>query len=207
MSEEGTASLSLREIARRMGISAPALYNYYKNRDDLVTSLIVEAYNSLADALELASAAWPSEQYGQRFLAVSLAFREWSLAYKVQFFLIFGTPIPGYHAPGEITIPAAWRVNASFLLLLENAWNAGRLTIPAEYAALALPLYAELGDWMLSQGLNMPPALLHLALAGWGQIQGLVSLELYGQFDYLGGDIGDLYRVEVTAYVRRLGLL
>jgi AcrR family transcriptional regulator len=204
--EVGSSNLSLRGIAAEMGITAPAIYRYFDSRDALVTALIVDAYNSLADALTEASNRPDPQDYATRFLAVCLEFREWALSHRAEFILIYGTPIPGYHAPEEITTPAAIRSNVEFMQLLEFAWVSGQIIIPAEYSGIASPFHNNLVEIFKRYGLTMPPPLLHVTLTGWALIMGLVSLELYGQFDYLGENVGEMYRQESIAYLTRLGL-
>ncbi len=75
MAEQGAASLSLRAIAREMGTSAPAIYRYFPNRDALVTALIIDAYNSLADSLQAANDGQDSGDYNGRFRAVTRAYQ------------------------------------------------------------------------------------------------------------------------------------
>ncbi|MBZ0286445.1 MAG: WHG domain-containing protein, partial [Anaerolineae bacterium] len=109
MAEQGTAAVGLRAIARDLDMTAPALYRYFPSLDDLITALIVDAYNANADAMAEADAAQPPTDYLARLLAALNAYRDWALAHPVDFQLIYGNPIPGYHAPAEITIPAARR--------------------------------------------------------------------------------------------------
>jgi AcrR family transcriptional regulator len=106
MAAEGTAALSLRAIARDMEMTAPALYRYFPSREDLITALIVDAFNALADALEAADAAPTQQDYGSRLRAVLMAYRGWALEHPTDFQLIYGNPIPGYSAPRELTVPA-----------------------------------------------------------------------------------------------------
>ena len=80
MKAEGSAAISLRAIARDLGMTAPALYRYYNSRDDLITALIVDAYTSQADWLERACALLPAGDHAGRLLMFVLAYREWSLA-------------------------------------------------------------------------------------------------------------------------------
>lgn len=207
MAEQGSANLSLRAIAAQMGLSASALYNYFANRDELVTALILDAYNSLAEAAEQGSQSYPQTQYGERFLAATMAFHDWAVAHPNEFALIFGTPIPGYHAPAEITTPAAVRAFAPFNQILKEAWRNEQVTIPPEYAGLDLPVLQTLMEVNRERGLIMPLPLLHLTMVGWGLITGLSSLEIYGQFDFVGGNITDIYRAEIIAFLKRLKLL
>lgn len=203
----GAGQLSLRGIAAEMGMTAPGLYRYFKDRDHLVTALIVDAFNFLGDTLEAVSKSLPAAKFGERFLAVTMAFRDWALTNREKFILVYGSPIPGYTAPPKVTTPPAIRATVQFITLIEEAWQAGAIIVPAEYTALNSPTHTQLADWYSKFGVTMPIPVLHILMAGWGQIHGLVSLELYGHLNYFEGDVGELYRAETVAYLNRLGLL
>src|SRR4051812_32366671 len=94
MMEQGAASLSLRAIAAEMGLTAPALYRYYKNRDELVTALIVDSFYALGGALEAAGMTCAPGDYAGQFVAMMAAYRDWALANRADFTLIYGTPLP-----------------------------------------------------------------------------------------------------------------
>ena len=206
MAEQGAASLSLRAIARQMGLTAPALYRYFENRDALVTALIADAYTSLAVALETARDALSPDDHHDRLLAVALAYREWAVTHSQDYALIFGTPIPGYHAPMEVTAPLARRNLSVLVELLAAAQRDGELSPPSEYADSPPELKAQLLAWRDHYGYSAPTPVLHLALAIWGHVHGLVTLEI---FHHLGPNIGDaeaLYRAEALAWFGRAGL-
>ncbi|MEW5941158.1 MAG: TetR/AcrR family transcriptional regulator, partial [Chloroflexota bacterium] len=94
IAEEGAPALSLRAIARALKITAPAIYNYFPRRDDLVTALIVDAFTSLAEAQRASIESLPANDLKTRLATLGLAYREWALAYPQRYQLIFGTPIP-----------------------------------------------------------------------------------------------------------------
>src|SRR5689334_12211302 len=125
IAEQGAASLSLRAIARDMGMTAPAIYRYFASRDDLLTALILDTYNRLADSLEAAVAEHAEDDYRGRFLAFSLAYREWAVANPQDYMFIFTTSVPGYDAPDEVTRPAAARSMQVFIDLLTQGMQAG----------------------------------------------------------------------------------
>src|ERR1051326_3182084 len=107
IAEFGASALSLRAIARELKITAPAIYNYFPSRDDLVTALIVDAFTSLAESQKQAVASISGNKLEARLSALGIAYRDWAIAYPQRYQLIFGTPIPGYEAPEQITLPAA----------------------------------------------------------------------------------------------------
>ncbi|MEA3336608.1 MAG: TetR/AcrR family transcriptional regulator [Chloroflexota bacterium] len=204
MAERGAASLSLRAIAREMGMTSPALYRYFASRDELVTALIVDAYHSLATALQVARDAQPEGDHAARVLQTAHAYRNWALAHPADYQLIFGTPIPGYHAPPEITDPAAAQSMIVFISVLDAIDRAGQLRVPEP----APELMAQLQPWIDKFGYTGSPAVVHFALAGWARIHGLVSLEQFGHLcaDPEEGDAEALFETEIRAMMRRMGI-
>src|SRR5262245_38265236 len=110
LAEHGVAGISVNAIGKRMGVTGPALYRYFANRDALLTELISDGYHDLADTLEAAVAKAKTG----KFRAGTTAMRDWALAAPHRYLLLFGTPIPGYEAP-EHTLGAASRVMAALL--------------------------------------------------------------------------------------------
>src|SRR5574337_1006164 len=109
IAEFGAPALSLRAIARALGITALAIYNYYPRRDDLVTALIIAAYTSFGDSQLAARDSVAADDLVGRMRATGMAYRNWAHAHPQRYQLIFGTPIPGYEAPIEKVLPAAAR--------------------------------------------------------------------------------------------------
>src|SRR5690349_7952048 len=109
LAAEGAAKLSLRAVARELGMVSSALYRYFPSRDDLLTALIIDAYDSLGEAAESAHADVAAAGPRERWIAVCVAARRWALEHPHEYALIYGSPVPGYVAPQE-TVPAASRV-------------------------------------------------------------------------------------------------
>ncbi len=106
MTQFGTAGLSLRAIAREIDVITPALYRYFSTLDDLITALIIDAFDGMAHCLAAADTAhYPQDDYEGRVVTACLAYRQFALERPMDFQLIYGNPIPGYVAPAEITIP------------------------------------------------------------------------------------------------------
>lgn len=206
MAEQGAVNISLRAIARDMGMTAPALYRYYANYDELITALIVDAFTSLGDALEAASHSRPANEYAGRFLATALEYRNWALEHREEWGLIFGNPIPGYEAPGEITIPVVRRAFMPLLEIVQGAWHADKLVLPPETPPISSHLRQLLAA--LAQGMNadVPLHALHMTMLSWAHGHGLVMLEVYGHIPYLEGGVEEMYRIEMVSLLRRMGL-
>ncbi|MBT3314710.1 MAG: TetR/AcrR family transcriptional regulator [Anaerolineae bacterium] len=204
MIENGSASLSLRAIARALKITAPAIYNYFPSRDDLVTALIVDAYNSLGDALRLSQASLQKASDGERVFASARAYRNWALAHPEEYNLIFGTPIPNYHAPMEITGPAAAGNMSVLIGVLHNAWQDGVLKTEGVLRSTPNMIQA----WINKFGYEGDPVVVQFAMASWSQIHGMLSLEINGHFAAVPDDVDvdDFFEVEIRAMLTRMGL-
>ncbi len=181
LAEHGTAGLSLRAIARDLGITAPAIYNYFRRLDDLITALIVDAYTSLGNALAAAKESRPATDHVGRLMATGLAYRAWATTYPERYNLIFGTPIPGYRAPMEITQPAAARGLEILINMLEDARQAGQLPVDEAFCTGRPSLLAQIEGWRQMVRSLAPPYIHYLALTLWMRVHGMVSVELYRQ--------------------------
>ena len=206
MAEHGTAGLSLRGIGRAMGITAPAIYNYFPRLDDLITALIVDAFTALADAIEAAELAVQSEACGPKIQASCLAYREWAITHPVDFQLIYGNPISGYVAPADITRPLAQRPFDGLLRLFLAAYQTGELVVPAEYAPVPSGVSAHFAAWLPEAIHDFPDALLCLITSGWARIHGMVMLELFEHLGPVVGDSAAFYRYELGAFLQQLGM-
>ncbi|MGW4625216.1 TetR/AcrR family transcriptional regulator [Streptomyces rubiginosohelvolus] len=185
----GASALSLNAIAKRMGVSGPALYRYFAGRDELITELIRDAYRSLADAVHAAALT------GADPAALAHVLRDWALADPHRYFLIYGTPVPGYHAPDEIT-----GISQEIMADLLTAWTAFEPDAPASPFAAHL---ADHRDWAGDH--PAPPGVLRRALAFWTRLHGVLSLELAGHFTGMGFDPALLFQAELDGLVGREG--
>jgi AcrR family transcriptional regulator len=207
MAEHGAAALSLNAIAREMGLTTPALYRYFANRDALVTELIVEAFQSLGDAIERADAEKARDDYYGRFQSMSHAYRNWAVTHPKDYALIYGTPIPHYHAPRERTVPLASRIPTLFGTLFYEANLAGRISLPQDYGRLSEPLQqiihtiaAELPDE------NIPDSIIIAAILSQSRLFGLVWSELHGQSLPTTAVPGELFQIELNTLINQLNL-
>jgi AcrR family transcriptional regulator len=205
MTQHGTAGLGLRAIAREMDVTAPAIYRYFPSLDDLITELIMENFNALADAMAAASASLPEQDYRGRMMAVLMAYRQWALEHPIDFQLIYGNPIPGYVAPAERTMPAARRGFEVVVSILTGAMIAGDIVIPPEYQVLPGAIATPLANVVAVEGYEIPLAVLYLATVGWTRIHGIVMLELFDNIQPILGDTEAFYRFEMQALLKQLG--
>jgi len=201
MARQGTASLSLRGIAAEMGMSAPSLYNYYTNRDDLVTDLLVDSYAHQAETLEQASASCQTQETIARLLATILAYRQWAVEHPTEFALIAGSPIPGYVAPVEQMLPLARRSLKVLLDLLQRAWDEHLLTPQQSSPDLAPETFNDdFLAWCRENGYAL--SVVALFLECYAFLQGAIALEVFGHLPFFFKNPVAFY---CTAVLTRIG--
>jgi AcrR family transcriptional regulator len=175
----GAPGLSLRAVARELGMVSSAVYRYVASRDELLTLLIVEAYDALGQAVEQAEADVPDRgDLRARWLAACCAVRTWALAHPHEHALIFGSPVPGYAAP-QVTIEPASRVPRVLIGLLVQSLADGRL----DRATLPVPpptVTDALVPLRSAVPADLPDELLARGLFAWTLLVGAVSFELFG---------------------------
>ncbi|MEU1433673.1 TetR/AcrR family transcriptional regulator [Streptomyces sp. NPDC005786] len=253
LAAEGAAKLSLRAVARELGMVSSALYRYFPSRDELLTALIVDAYDSVGEAAEHAhrtaveetaeadapgrpaagkspaperpaateppasastSASTPTPAPASasasarpgghlaRWVAVACAVREWALEHPHEYALIYGSPVPGYTAP-QATIGPASRVPYVLMAVVEDAQRQEGLALPP----LAEELRPEAERLAADLAPGLPPAVVAPFVAAWAQLFGLLSFELFGQFNHVVEEREVFFRQAVTELARTVGLL
>jgi len=178
----GPNGLSLRAVARELGMVSSALYRYFPSRDELLTALIIDAYNALADRVEAASASAETTEFRdfrQRWRACCAAIREWAREHPHEYALIYGSPVPGYRAPEDTIAPAA-RIPIALAAPLRDALKAGVLTLPQDDLSSELTGQAAKAASLVAPELP-PPAMVRFGVA-WTQVFGLITFELFGHF-------------------------
>jgi len=202
LAAEGAAKLSLRAVARELGMVSSALYRYFPSRDDLLTALIIDAYDSLGETAEAAHTAVADAGPLRRWVAVCEAVRGWALGHPHEYALIYGSPVPGYTAP-RTTVPAASRVALLLIGIVRDAHRGPGVAstpIPAELRPEAERLAADLAP-------DLPPEVAVALVAAWAQLYGLVGFELFGQFNRVVEDRETFFRHAVNRLAHGLGLV
>ncbi|MDX3308611.1 TetR/AcrR family transcriptional regulator [Streptomyces sp. NPDC054884] len=201
LASEGAAKLSLRAVARELGMVSSALYRYFPSRDDLLTALIIDAYDSLGESAEAAHTATADAVPVERWVAVGEAVRAWALAHPHEYALIYGSPVPGYSAP-QTTVPSAARVGLLLIGIVRDARREDRLDVPLltdELVPEAVRMAADLAP-------DLPPGAVTALVAAWAQLYGLVGFELFGQFHRVVEEREPFFRYAVTRLARDVGL-
>jgi len=197
------ANLSLRAIARELGMVSSAIYRYYASRDELLTALILDAYNSLGEAAEQADAAAPLSQYRARWLAVARAIRAWAVASPHEYALIYGSPVPGYVAPQDTVLPS---IRPVVVLggILDEAYMAGRLT--ADFPRPPKAVLFELAEIVQRVAPSVDESIMARALIAWTELFGAISFELFGRFKNTIMDLAAWYDHQAAEMATFIGL-
>ena len=178
MAEEGASGLSLREVARDMGVVSSALYRYFATRDDLLTALIVDAYNDLGTFAERAVLRVPRDEPRRRLHAAAAAIRKWAKANPNEYALLYGSPVPGYEAPPFTVEPAA-RVALVLGTIVVEAWaDVGTGESDGDASATPGMLERTLDDVMP----GVPESVRARSLMVWSLFFGFISFELFGHY-------------------------
>lgn len=200
IAETGAAALSLRAIGRELKITAPAIYNYFPSRDDLVTALIVDAFTSLGGSQKSALESIPTSKLEARFTALGMAYRDWAMTHPPRFQLIFGTPISNYEAPADVTLPAAAQALVPLIETIQALYDANKLQV-ANLAKLTPALKSMLEAWqefVSKSGMQVHIEVLYLAFIVWSRVHGLVTLELGHHNPSFMTDPGEIFRREIA---------
>jgi len=200
IAERGAPGLSLREIARDLGLVSSALYRYFPSRDDLLTELIIDAYDDVGAAAERAAAT--RRDVAGRWLAVARGIRNWARAHPHDYALVYGSPVPGYRAP-EVTIPAATRVSLVALVLLRDGVASGEI-VSDPSARIPRPVRDDLRGLRDQFAAGVPDDVLARGLAAWTQLFGTISFELFGHLHQVIHDYDSFFDAQMRDAAQRI---
>ena len=198
----GAAGLSVRHVARDLGLSSSGVYRYFASRDELLTALIIDAYDALGSAAEAAEQAVARDDLLGRWRAASFAVRQWARDNPQEYGLVFGSPVPGYEAPADTVAPAA-RVPLVLAAILRDAHGAGRTTRRESESSGVLDL-ALVGAGAPLEGL--PDEVVIAGLMAWVELFGIVTFELFGHLVGSVRDFDAFYARAVDRLASSLGL-
>lgn len=196
--------LSLRAVARDLGVVSSAVYRYFASRDELLTALILDAYASLGEAVETAEAAVPRRDLHGRWMALGRATRAWSVAHPHEFALLYGSPVPGYAAPQDTIAPAQRTVDVAMRVLADGVAR-GVIEVPND--RLARSVRQDLEGIAAVPGFEgVPVTLLARATGVWAELYGIIGFELFGRFGPAITDWAAYFDHQLRAMARSLGL-
>jgi AcrR family transcriptional regulator len=201
IAELGAPALTLRAIARELKITAPAIYNYFPDRDALVTALIIDAFTSFGDWQLEARDSIPEDDLLGQMNAIGLAYRNWAHTFPQRYQLIFGTPIPGYKGPFEKIFPSAARSLSALVSVVERLRLAEKLNVDS-FPKVRSDYKISFEMWKTYGG-NANILSLSVAMIIWSRVHGIVSLEIQGNLPPFGPKGDALYYYELKSIAQQ----
>ncbi|MFN8076625.1 MAG: TetR/AcrR family transcriptional regulator [Kineosporiaceae bacterium] len=213
---QGPAAMSLRAIAREMGMTAPALYRYFPSHEDLASALVCDLYEELADVMAAVRDTLPADQPQVRLIAIAFTFRDWSVANPHEFGLVFGTPLPALVTMGADHDDrpehlAGMRFGMVFTVAFLDLWNAAPFGVRPddelpEGLRDQLTGYRASLDVILPGAGRLPLGAIHTFLECWVQLYGLVAMEVFDHLHFCLADVGPFFQVTLGSIAGRLGM-
>jgi len=218
---EGAANISLRAVARELGMVSSAVYRYFASRDELLTALIVDAYRSIAATAEaaLAAAIEADDDHGERWLAVCRSVRDWALGHPQEWALVYGSPVVGYQAPQD-TVEPAGQVAVVLARVATDAAADGVLEprpllpggpfvtdgVTALVAGAGMP-EAGTGEPVDLAGLEVREQLAERSLTMWISLIGTINFELFGHLHGVVVDPARSFDAAMAISAESIGLV
>ncbi|HEX6967447.1 MAG TPA: TetR/AcrR family transcriptional regulator [Micromonosporaceae bacterium] len=201
----GAENLSLRAIARDLGMAPSAVYRYFPSRDDLLTRLVIDAYDAVGEQVERAEATVARDDYMGRWLAAARALRGWAVTHPHEYALIYGSPVRGYQAP-ESTVRAAMRDKIVYGRVISDAHRAGVLAVARPASPVTATLALDVERVRAAVLPDVPDMAVINAVVAWSGLFGLISLELFGHFNNIIEDASALFDQSVLSLGELAGL-
>jgi AcrR family transcriptional regulator len=208
---EGAPGITLRAIAREMGMSAPALYRYFESREVLLQDLIADLYGEVTGVMEAARDAEPADDVPARIMAVSRAFRAWAIAHRPEFGLVFGSPVGGPESacpPTDVDVEASEagrRFGGVFGGLVAQIYLAKPFPIPAD-DQIDPALRAQLAEFGRTLPVPLPDGVAQVFLSCWIRLYGIVSMEVFGHLGFALDDVEPMFEAELRGLSGLLGV-
>ncbi|MFC3997798.1 TetR/AcrR family transcriptional regulator [Nocardiopsis sediminis] len=207
---QGPPGVSLRAIAREMGMTAPGLYRYFASHDDLILSLQADFFGELSAAVRAADSSLPADDVDGRISAALRAFRTWALANPAEFTLLFGPPGPARDAADSgPAVEAGREFAAIFFALFETLLREERFPVPDE-AGLTPGLCRQLESFAEHTGFPaadvVPKGALHVLTSCWVRLYGLVCMEVFRHLSFVMDDMEELFEAELRDILATVGV-
>lgn len=202
LADVGQQAVSLRGIAREMGMTAPGLYRYFASLDELLESMCEDYFAEISDVVA-AGLESGGERLGDRMQHAVRAFRRWAVAHPAEFGLMF--------RPREEGVDPADKCEHSrrfadlFLGLFVQMWTEEPFDLPEECPAPAAAC-AQLAHYADAHGVQLPEAALWVFASSWVRLYGAVCMEAFGQLTFMFTDVEPYFEAELQAVARAVGV-
>ena len=206
---DGPEAVSLRAIAREMGMTAPALYRYFSSREDLLRGVCGDIFSEIASDIRAAAIQAGEASGGDvtaKLIAACREFRRWALTHHEEFGLLFGTPLPGLEPlHGDETDKCAMDFGNSFMGLFLELWLRYPFPVPADHE-IEPGLAAQLARYVGGLGVDLPLGAALVFLRCWVRLYGMVSLEVFGHLGFALDDAAPMFEITLAELASLVGL-
>lgn len=206
VAERGIDDLTVNEIAKKMGVTPPAFYRYFKSRDELIKSLVLDAYDSFGKALKSARDSLPEEETTQKLYAVFIAYREWAVENSNMFGLFAGKKVYGFRNYDPKVIAESKKIYSIFIELYRTAWNKGLLKKPEMNMGFPDSYIKHIQNNLAGLFRDIPIEIINLVLNSACLIHGMISMELSDRLSLMTGDPELFYKYQILDMLHRFGI-
>lgn len=206
VAEKGASGISIRAIAKQIGMTPPAIHYYFKTVDALITELLIESFEAMLASLTATKKQYSDQPYPNQLYHYAAQYRAWALNNPIQFQLIYGNPIPGYQQPTELTYPPARQSFALFASLIQEALDSAEIQLPSNYQKIPEQLQTPFAQLQQEPGHQFSPTVLYVTAALWSRFHGLVMLELYNLIQPVIGNTTVFFNHEVRNTLIEFGV-
>ncbi len=198
----GPGAVSLRAIAREMGMTAPALYRYFPSFDHLVRALVIDMFDEVCAAMARARDSVDAQDPAARLVAAGQAFRQWAIAHRAEFGLIFGNPLPAQSPVGgehehDVMSFGASRCGHILITIFEQLWQRQPYPVPSTHN-IAADLWEQLSAYRTATQTTLPVGALNVAMNVWLRLFGMVSLEVFGHIPFAPHDAATFFSQQLA---------
>ena len=216
--QQGPDAVSLRAIAREMGMTAPALYRYFSSHEELLRHVVADIFTELASHVRAAVDAAVDNTAGEltkaevmvvKMIAGCREFRAWTLEHVPEFSMIFGSPLPGLEYLHEMsrdpTVDCGYQFGQVFLDLFGELYRRRPFSIPAD-DEIEPGLRDQLARYRELTNTDLPLGALQTFLRCWVLLYGTVSLEVFGHLKFALDDASPMFELMLADLAPMIGL-
>ena len=204
--EQGPEAVTLRAIARAMGMTAPALYRYFGSHEDLIRHVVGDIFTEIGGDIDAAIQAVGDGDMTGKMIAACREFRRWGLAHQAEFGLLFGTPLPSLEAAhDDLVAECAGKFSGVFFALFFELWRKHPFPIPAD-DEIDPTLRAQLAHYRDALGVDLPLGAGLTFLRCWVRLYGMVSLEVFGHLHFALADASPMFEITLSELAGLVGL-
>ncbi|MFI5064417.1 MAG: TetR/AcrR family transcriptional regulator [Streptosporangiales bacterium] len=204
--EQGPGAVTLRAIAREIGMTAPALYRYFGSHEDLLRHVVGDIFTELGADIARAIDEAAGDGMTGKMVAACREFRRWALGHQAEFGLLFGTPLPTLEATHDDAVTeCAARFSGVFFSLFYELWHKRPFPVPAD-DEIDPVLRDQLARYRDALGVDLPLGAGLTFLRCWVRLYGTVTLEVFGHLHFALDDPAPMFEITLRELAGMVGL-